>query len=458
MYLSPDFDSGARPTGRRITIVGCGHVGLVMAAGFAHLGHQVIGVDRNAELVAELDKGILRVQEDGLPQLIAEGVAAQRLDFTTAYEQAIPDAEFIFLAVDTPQTLGGASDLRNLRAAAQSVAVSLNGTGPVVVNKSTSPIGTGDILETIFSRVTPEGHAQPIVVSNPEFLQQGRAVHDFFEPTRIVVGATDPENARAVAQLYDGLPGDVLLTTRRTAEMIKYVANTFLATRISFINEVAQLCEAMGVDIDEVVEGVAHDDRIGKHFFVPGIGYGGSCLPKDTASLRYMGEATGVPTPFLSAVQQVNDIARSRPIRRLRDALGTLDGKRIAVWGLTFKGDTEDTRQSPATEVVQLLVNEGAEVVAYDPSQPTERMLPPRLHIELVPTALDAVEGVDALPNLTDWREFSEVPVDEIASRMSGDVILDGRNMLDKDAIHRTGVRYFGVGRGRNRQLEGVTA
>lgn len=457
MQHSLDVDISG-PRVRRIAIVGCGHVGLVMAAGFAHLGHQVIGVDKNVELVEELGRGVLRVQEEGLPQLVAEGVVAERLHFTTTFEEAIPEAEFIFLAVDTPQTLGGASDLRNLRAAAHSVALSLNGTGPVVVNKSTSPIGTGDMLETIMGRGIMNGHTKAIVVSNPEFLQQGRAVRDFFEPNRIVVGAAEPEHAQAVADLYRGLPGDVVLTTRRTAEMIKYVANAFLATRISFINEIAQLCEAMGVDIDEVVDGVAQDHRVGRQFFVPGIGYGGSCLPKDTASLRYMGEATGVPTPFLGAVQRVNDIARSRTIRKLRDALGTLDGKRLAVWGLTFKGDTEDTRQSPATEVVQLLVNEGAEVVAYDPSQPTESMLPPRLNIELVATAMDAVDGADALAILTDWREFSELPIDEVISRMGGDVILDGRNMLDKVAISRTSVRYFGVGRGRNRQLEGVPA
>ncbi len=310
------------PQARHIAVVGCGHVGLVMAGGFARLGHSVIGLDKDSDLVDELKRGVLRVQEDGLPQLIAEGVAAERLRFTTAYEEAIPEAEFIFLAVDTPQTLGGASDLRNLRAAAHSVAVSLNGHGPIVVNKSTSPIGTGDMLETILWRETRDGHVPPVIVANPEFLQQGRAVRDFFEPTRIVVGAASTEDARKVASLYQGLPGEVVLTSRRTAEMIKYVANTFLATRISFINEVAQLCEAMGVDVEDVVAGVAQDDRIGGHFFRPGIGYGGSCLPKDTAALRFMGESTGVPTPFLSAVQQVNEHARTRTVRRLREALG----------------------------------------------------------------------------------------------------------------------------------------
>jgi UDPglucose 6-dehydrogenase len=429
-----------------------------MSAGFAHLGHQVIGLDIDAGLVDGLGRGVIRIHEDGLPRLIAGNVAAGRLRFSTSYPESLKDAEFIFLAVDTPQTLSGASDLRNLRAAARSVAVSLNGHAPIVVNKSTSPIGTGDILEAILWRETGNGHKPPVIVANPEFLQQGRAVRDFFEPTRIVVGAASEEDARKVAELYHGLPGEVVLTSRRTAEMIKYVANTFLATRISFINEVAQLCEAMGVDVEDVVRGVAQDDRIGSHFFRPGIGYGGSCLPKDTAALRYMGEMTGVPTPFLAAVQQVNEHARTRTVGRLREALGSLEHKRIAVWGLTFKGDTEDTRQSPAMDVVQLLVNEGAEVIAYDPSQPTPAMLPPRLHIELAPTALDVLEGADGLAILTDWQEFAKVPLVEVAGRLRGDVVLDGRNILDPDDARNAGLRYLGVGRGRARHLQEVLA
>jgi UDPglucose 6-dehydrogenase len=443
---------------RQIAIVGCGHVGLVMAAGLAHMGHRVIGVDRDADLVADLGRGIVRVQEEGLPQLVAEGVAADRLRFTVSYEEAIPDAEFIFLAVDTPQTLGGASDLRNLRSAAQSVAASLNGHGPIVVNKSTSPIGTGDMLESLLWRETPEGHAPPAVVSNPEFLQQGRAVKDFFGPNRIVVGARSAAQAQTVADLYHGLPGEVVLTSRCTAEMIKYVANTFLATRVSFINEIAQLCEAMGVNVEEVVAGVAQDDRIGSHFFRPGIGYGGSCLPKDTAALRFMGESMGVPTPFLSAVQQVNEQAKTRAVRRLREALGSLDGRRIAVWGLTFKGDTEDTRQSPAIDVVQLLVNDGAVVTAFDPSQPEPDMLPPRLDIRLAATALESVDEADALLILSDWREFAEVNLGAVAERMHGDIVLDGRNMLDADVALRQGLRYIGVGRGRVHHREAVPA
>jgi UDPglucose 6-dehydrogenase len=346
--------------------------------------------------------------------------------------------------------MGGAADLRNLRSAAVSLAGALNGSEPIVVNKSTAPIGTGDMLEGILRREVDELRAAPRVVSNPEFLQQGRAVRDFFEPDRIVVGASVLEDARAVADLYAGLPGEVVLTSRRTAEMIKYVANSFLATRISFINEVAQLCEAMGVDVDDVVAGVAQDERIGSHFFRPGIGYGGSCLPKDTAALRFMGESHGVHTPLLAAVQQVNETARTRTVRRLREALGTLDGRRIGVWGLTFKGETEDVRQSPAVEVVQLLVNDGAEVTAYDPSRPDESELPSRLHVCLARSALDAVDDADALVVLTDWREFATVALHQVAARMRGDLVLDGRNVLDRDAVMRHGLRYVGVGRGRS--------
>ena len=231
--------------------------------------------------------------------------------------------------------------------------------------------------------------------------------------------------------------------------MIKYVANSFLATRISFINEVAQLCEAMGVDVDDVVSGIAQDERIGHHFFRPGIGYGGSCLPKDTAALRFMGDTAGVHTPLLAAVQQVNETARTRTVRRLRDALGSLDGRRLAVWGLTFKGDTEDVRQSPAVEVAQLLVNEGAHVTAYDPSQPDRSALPSRLSVHLAPTALDAVHDADALLVLTDWHEFAAVPLPEVQARMRGKLILDGRNVFEPNLVLEHGFRYIGTGRGR---------
>jgi UDPglucose 6-dehydrogenase len=433
-------------TPRRIAIVGCGHVGLVMAAGFAHLGHRVIGLDRDPALVEELERGDLRIHERDLPGIIAEGRESRRLTFTTSYSTAVADAEFVFLAVDTPSTPAGAADLRNLRAAAGSVASSVDEHAPIVVNKSTSPVGTGDLLEQLMAE-RRNGHGPVRVVANPEFLRQGRAVEDFFRPDRVVVGAPSEADALEVAALYEGLGGELVVTSRRTAEMIKYVANAFLATRISFINEVAQLCEAMGVDVDDVVAGVAQDERIGSHFFAAGIGFGGSCLPKDTAALRFMGDTLGVSTPLLSAIQHVNATQQPRAVRRIREALGGLHGKRLAVWGLTFKGGTEDLRQSPAMDVVSLLENEGAEIVAYDPSQPA--VLPASLGTDLAPTALDAVEGADALAVLSDWSEFRRVPLAGVRERMRGDFIFDGRNLLDPEAVRALGFRYTGVGRGR---------
>ncbi len=441
---------------RRIAVIGSGHVGTVVAAGFAELGHSVVAIDRSSALVEQLCSGAVPFHEDGLPKLVADGLRSGLLSFTTSYDHGIPHAEFIFLAVDTPATRGGAADLRNIRSAAHSVAASLNGSGPIVVNKSTSPIGTGETIEGIMRRSLAEAHIQPRIVSNPEFLRQGHAVHDFFNPDRIVVGARDIEDAREVASLYEGLGGELLFTGLRTAEMIKYVANSFLATRVSFINEIARLCEGLDVDIDQVVEGIGADDRIGSHFFKPGIGFGGSCLPKDVAALRYMGEALGVDTPVLSAVQQVNQGQRTSAVRKLRTALGSLDGRTIAVWGVTFKGDTEDTRESPALDVIGLLLNEGAEVRAYDPARPEH--LPERISEIMCDDPIEAVRGADALAVLTDWDEFHSLPLSEVRLAMAGDVVLDGRNVLSRNAVEAHGLSYIGMGRGKVLRRELVPA
>jgi len=432
----------------RVAVIGCGHVGLVVAAGLATLGHDVVGVDRSEHLVDELGRGETRIQERGLPELMRDGLESRRLRFTTSYERAVLDAEFIFLAVDTPQTLAGAADLRNIRAATNSIAATLNGAWPVIVIKSTSPIGTGETIEGILSEALSDRQRLPRIVSNPEFLRQGRAVDDFFNPDRIVVGSRSEADALAVAGLYEGLGGEMIVTDLRTAEMIKYVANSFLATRVSFINEVARLCEAIGVEVDQVVSGIAVDPRIGSHFFQAGIGYGGSCLPKDVAALRYIGETFGVATPFLSAVQEVNRIQRTSAVRRLRARLGTLESKVIGVWGLTFKGGTEDTRESPAMDVVALLQNEGATVRAYDPAvvgDPT--LVPERLRSMLWSTPLAAATGADALAILTDWAEFRDAPLEPVREAMRGNVLFDGRNMVSRLDAESMGFAYLGVGR-----------
>jgi UDPglucose 6-dehydrogenase len=432
----------------RIAIVGCGHVGLVFAAGLAELGHRVVGVDRDPALIASLGAGEVHIHEPGLPELVACGLGNGLLSFTTSYDEAIPAADFIFLAVDTPPTVGGAADLRNMRAAMRSIALSLNGRAPIIVNKSTSPIGTGETIEGILQDALGGRQKHPRIVSNPEFLRQSRAVQDFFHPDRIVIGARSPVDAAAVAELYAGLGGELILTDLRTAEMIKYVANSFLATRVSFINEVSRLCEELGVDVDRVIEGVAPDPRIGGHFFQPGIGFGGSCLPKDVAALRYMGEALGVATPVLSAVMEVNKTQRTAALRKLRSALGgRLDGRVIGVWGVTFKGGTEDVRESPAMELITMMLNEGVEVRAYDPSfapQATERV-----RETLVATPLEAVTGADALAILSDWDEFREVPLAPVRAAMRGDVLFDGRNVIARADAELAGLVYLGIGRGR---------
>lgn len=437
----------------RIVVVGCGHVGLVFAAGFARLGHAVTGIDRDATLVDELNRGVVRIHEPGLTQLVQDGIAAGTLGFCNGYRD-VADAEFVFLAVDTPPTTGGAADLRSIRSAIRSIAGALDGGDPVIVNKCTSPIGTGETIEGIFEEELAAKAKRPRIVANPEFLQQGRAVADFVHPDRIVVGARDPEDARAVAALYEPIDVQaerripVIVTDLRTAEMVKYVANAFLATRISFVNEIARLCDGLGVDVEDVVRGVENDARIGNAFFRPGIGFGGSCLPKDVMALRYMGETLGVQTPMLTAVLDVNKTQRTMIVRRLRTALGgRIDRKRIAVWGVAFKGGTEDVRESPAVELIELLLNEGAKVVSYDPSGAPAA--PARVKATMVDDAVDAVRGADALVVASDWPDFGDVPLGELRAAMIGNVIVDGRNVLDQASAEREGFVYQGVGRGR---------
>ncbi len=453
-----DTAATSQRTAMQIAVIGCGHVGLVMAAGLAELGHDVVGIDVDQALVDRLNRGEVDLLEPDLPAVVQRGVESFRLRFTTAYEDGIPAAGLIFLAVDTPQTQGGAADLRNIRSASRSIAANLNGTSPIIVNKSTSPIGTGETIESIISHALTEQHRVPRIVSNPEFLRQGHAMWDFFHPDRIVVGARSPEDAQTVADLYRTLGAPTIVTDLRTAEMIKYVANSFLATRISFINEIARLCDEIGTNVDQVVEGIAFDPRIGKAFFHPGLGFGGSCLPKDVAALRYIGETFGVATPFLSAVQEVNVAQRTNAVRRLRARLGTLEHKVIAVWGMTFKGGTEDTRQSPAMDVIELLRNEGAVVHAFDPAvEPGSPRVPAAIRPSIQSSALDAVTDADALAILTDWEEFTAVPLAEVAERMRGRVVFDGRNLLDKTAVEGAGLAYIGIGRRSTAQRRRVT-
>lgn len=429
----------------RISVIGCGHVGLVTAAAFAHLGHSVIGLDVNPALVGMLRAGHSPFLEPGLEEMLSQGLSSGRLEFTTDYASAMRQAEYVVLTVDTPGTSAGGADLSSIRSAARSIRESLGDRRPIIINKSTSPIGTGETIESILSDGLGGDGPSPSIVSNPEFLREGRAVHDFLNPDRIVVGAKTQADALAVASLFGPHKAPIIVTDLRTAEMIKYVANSYLATRISFVNEIARLCEALGTDVDQVIEGVGLDPRIGSDYFSPGLGFGGSCLPKDLAALRFTGESLGVATPVLSAVDAVN---RSRPaelIRRLRNELGSLEGARIGAWGATFKGGSEDTRDSPALSVIGILLNEGAHLAVFDPASPKD--LPDNVLRAMVPSAIEAAAGSNALVILTDWHDFRCVPMSAVAGVMRGRLVVDGRNILDPNEVAAAGLVYVGVGR-----------
>ena len=431
---------------RRIAVIGCGHVGLVTAAGFAHLGHQVIGLDAKPSLVEALSLGSSPFVEAGLEDLLRQGLESGSLSFTVDYGLALAEAEFIFLTVDTPTTSSGAADLSNIRAATRSICAFLPHGSQIIVNKSTSPVGSGETIASIVRTALAAAGREPRIVSNPEFLREGIAVNDFLHPDRIVIGATAASDAREVADLY-GSVGPVFLTDQRTAEMIKYVANSYLATRLSFANEIARLCEALGTNVDDVLHGAGLDKRIGTHYFQPGLGYGGSCLPKDIAALRFVGDLHGVATPVLAAVDSVN---RSRPteiIRLLRGELGELSGRRLGVWGVTFKGGTEDTRNSPALAVIRALQSEEVDLLVFDPAAPMD--VPASVAPAMVGSAIDAAREADGVVILTDWSEFREVPLDRVAQVMRGRLLIDGRNLLDPESAVAAGLTYVGVGRRR---------
>jgi len=432
---------------RRLAVVGCGHVGTVTAAGFAELGHDVVGIDVNTALVNGLNNVVLPFIEPGLAELLERNLAAGRLRFTASHDDGLEGAEFIFLCVNTPATITGAADLRYVRKAVAQIAdvVSRGSERPVIVNRSTSPIGTEETIDAILGRSFAAVESRPVIAANPEFTREGMGVHDFFHPERIVVGAGRREDAARVAALYHGIEAPVVLTDLRTAEMIKYVSNAFLATKVSFINEIARLCERLGIDVDVVAQAAALDPRIGPQYLKPGVGYGGSCLPKDVAALHHTGESFGLTMRLLSSVQEVNVSQRRHVVNSIRAVVGPLEGQTIAAWGVTFKGGSEDLRESPALDIIALLRNEGAVVRAYDPSLRED--LPFSAADEVCKSALDAARGADCVAILTDWPEFAAVDLARLRALMRGDFIYDGRDILDRAAVEAAGFRYCGVGR-----------
>ncbi len=430
---------------KQICVVGVGYVGLVTAACFADLGNRVIALDINEERIKGLNNGVMPIYEPGLKEIVERNVRTHRLTFTTSYSEALQGTEFVFIAVGTPSGVDGEADLRYVESAATSVAQAM--TKPVIViNKSTVPVGTGDWVADIIRRHQP----QPIpfaVVSCPEFLREGAAISDFMQPHRTILGSLDRDAAEKVAQLHLPLRAPIMITDLRTAEMIKYASNAFLATKISFINEIANICEALGADVKEVAAGMGYDSRIGRQMLDAGLGYGGSCFPKDVKALAYMAAEKGRHPQLLRAVMDINDDRRRMAILHLQEMVGEFRGKTVGLLGLSFKPNTDDMRDAPAVTLAQKLLAHGAIVRAYDPvaMDVAQIFLP---NVEMVRDPYTLAEGCDALMVITEWNEFKQLDLARICSLMRHPVIYDGRNIYDTKEMDSLGFYYRGVGRG----------
>ena len=423
----------------RIAIIGTGYVGLSSGACFAHLKHSVTCVDVVQAKIDMLNEGILPIVETGLDDLVAKGVETGHLSFTTDVAMAVQDADVIFLCVPTPEGADGSADLSYIQAAAKTLSPLLR-SGAVVVNKSTVPVGSTKVVERELKRPDIS------VVSNPEFLREGSAIQDFLHPDRVVVGSDNREAALKVAALYEKVGAPVVVTDPASAETIKYAANAFLATKISYINAVAAICEGVGADINDVVLGLGYDQRIGHEFLRPGPGWGGSCFPKDTKAMVKIAHDAGYDFGLLKGVITVNDQQYGRIVDKIRTAAGgSLQGKKIASWGLTFKALTDDLRDSPAVEIVSRLLADGATVSIFDP---TVFSAPRGLDaVSICTSPLEASTGADVIAVLTEWDDFRWVKPDEVASVVKTKFIVDARNLLDRSEWRRAGFDYQGIGR-----------
>jgi UDPglucose 6-dehydrogenase len=433
----------------KIAVIGTGYVGLVAGAGFADMGSDVVCADIDAAKIAMLGRGEIPIYEPGLEKLIAHNVREGRLSFTTDVPAAVAGSAVIFLAVGTPPLADGSADLSHTLAAAETVARSLTGF-TVIVTKSTVPVGTGDRIEEIARK---HARCEFAVVSNPEFLKEGDAVGDFLKPDRIIVGTSDERAIATMQALYAPFTRSsdrMLVMDRRSAELTKYAANSMLATRISFMNDLAHLCDAVGADIECVRKGMGSDARIGTKFLYAGVGFGGSCFPKDLRAAINTGNEAGVPLRVLEAVVAVNDEQKHRlGVDILRAFHGDLAGKRIALWGLAFKPGTDDVREAPALVVVEDLLAAGAEVVATDPVAipAVQRLLGQR--VRFATSNYDCAKGADALALVTEWRDYRRPNFQRLAGLMRGKAVFDGRNTWEPAEVRAAGLEYHGIGRGR---------
>src|SRR5579862_8064714 len=422
----------------RIGIFGAGYVGLVTGACFADLGHEVVVRDVLPERIERLQAGDLPIYEPGLDDVLVR--CRDRISFTLDVQEAVTGADFLYVAVGTPPTPSGDADLSAVWTVVDEIPEDVPGR-PLLVMKSTVPVGTG---EDVRARLADRGLDNVGYVSNPEFTAEGSAVDDFMHPDRIVVGAFEDEDADRVVELHKGIDGEIVRTDVPSAELVKLAANAFLSTRISFINEIANVCELVGADVVDVAKGVGLDHRLGPHFLKPGIGFGGSCFPKDVTALKQLAGNSGYPFLLLQAVWEVNELQKRRVVQKLAKHLGSLRGRKIALLGLAFKPNTDDMREAPSRVIAARLIGEGAEVRGWDPvARPND--LP---GVELCDSVLDAVRGADAAVVVTEWPELRDVlPSDEVREAMARPLIVDGRNLLDAAAVVAAGFEYEAIGR-----------
>jgi UDPglucose 6-dehydrogenase len=432
----------------RIAMIGTGYVGLVSGACFSDFGHDVVCVDKDAGKIDALQRGVMPIYEPGLDRLVESNVRGGRLSFTTDLAEGVAGAEAVFIAVGTPSRRGdGHADLSYVFGAAEEIARAL--TGPaVVVTKSTVPVGTGDEVERILHETAPEARAW--VVSNPEFLREGAAIDDFKRPDRIVVGTDDEAAAEVIREIYRPLylnKAPLLFTSRRTAELIKYAANAFLATKITFINEIADLCEAVGAEVQDVARGIGLDNRIGSKFLHAGPGYGGSCFPKDTLALLKTAEDYQSPLRIVEATVAVNEARKRAMGRKVIHALGgDARGRTVALLGLTFKPNTDDMRDAPSLSIVQALEDAGATVRGYDP-EGTEQARPLMPNVAFADSPYAAADGADAVVLVTEWDVLRALDLPRLARTMAQPVFVDLRNVYPPEDAEEAGLRWFGVGR-----------
>jgi UDPglucose 6-dehydrogenase len=439
----------------QIAVIGSGYVGLVSGACFAEFGHVVTCVDLNSAKIDSLNKGVMPIYEAGLEQLVEENAKAGRLSFTTDVASSVAQADVVFIAVGTPSRRGdGHADLSYVYSAAEMIAKSVTGF-TVVVTKSTVPVGTGDAVERIIRETNPQ--ADVVVASNPEFLREGAAIEDFRHPDRIVVGVEDERGRQAMAEVYRPLflnQSPVLFTERRTAELIKYAANAFLALKITFINEISDLCEQAGADVQEVARGIGMDQRIGSKFLNAGPGYGGSCFPKDTMALAKTGQDFDSPLRLVETTIAINDQRKRAMGRKVIAACGgDIRGKKIGLLGLTFKPNTDDMRDAPAIAIVQALTDAGAVIQAYDPKgmDAARDILP---DITYAADAYDAAKDVDCLVLVTEWNEFRSLDLARIKSVMKTPRLVDLRNVYRRNEVEQHGIEYTSIGKSQSPAAE----